>query len=131
MYRPKTSDIWPPRYGLGMWAWLFQRISGLVLALYLIGHIWVISFSIAGQGGIRFDSVLETLQKPYVLALELLLFWAVLYHGLNGLRVILIDFGLGIREQHILFWTAMAVALALLSWGIIEAWPYITGTPLI
>ena len=29
--------------GLGMWAWILFRISGLVLAVYLFVHIWVIS----------------------------------------------------------------------------------------
>jgi succinate dehydrogenase/fumarate reductase cytochrome b subunit len=37
---------------------------------------------------------------------------AVLYHALNGVRIILMDFGVGIKRHKIMFWIAMAVVVA-------------------
>ena len=128
MYRPRQSDLWPTRYGVGMWAWLLQRLSGIVIVIYLFFHIWVISTSL--QGGQAFDRVLGNLQNPFILALELLLFWAILYHTFNGFRVILFDLGYGVRQQKAVFWAVMAVAVLFLAAGIVVAWPFLTGKPL-
>ena len=37
---------------------------------------------------------------------------AVLYHALNGVRIILMDFGIGIQRHKVMFWSAMAVVVA-------------------
>src|SRR5674476_305912 len=78
--------------GIGMWAWILFRISGLVLAVYLFIHIWVISQGRAG-GADRLDSFFEFFDKPFLVFLDSVLVAAVLYHALNGVRVILMDFG--------------------------------------
>ena len=43
--------------------------------------------------------------------LDLALVVAVLYHALNGVRIILMDFGVGIHRHKIMFWSAMAVVV--------------------
>jgi succinate dehydrogenase / fumarate reductase cytochrome b subunit len=93
----------------GWWAWLLQRVTGLALVGYLFLHIAVISTGQAGADA--FDDVLKVLQTPVFVALDLLLLAAVLYHGLNGLRVVLLDLGIGIRRQAALFWTCLALTL--------------------
>ncbi len=37
--------------------------------------------------------------------------WAVLYHALNGVRIVLMDFGLGIKQHKVVFWIVMAIAV--------------------
>jgi succinate dehydrogenase / fumarate reductase cytochrome b subunit len=91
----------------GMWAWLLFRISGLVLAFYLGAHIIVISM---GQFD-KFDGLMEFFDKPVLVLLDLALVVAVLYHSLNGVRIILMDFGIGIRRHKVMFWSAMAVVV--------------------
>ncbi len=93
----------------GWWAWLLQRMTGLALMGYLFLHIAVISTGQAGAD--TFDDVLKVLQTPVFTALDLLLLAAVLYHGLNGLRVVLLDLGIGIRHQAALFWACLALTL--------------------
>ena len=95
--------------GVGMWAWILFRISGLVLAAYLFVHIWVISQGRAG-GADRLDSLFEFFDKPFLVFLDSVLVAAVLYHALNGVRVILMDFGVGIRQHKLIFWICMIVA---------------------
>jgi succinate dehydrogenase / fumarate reductase cytochrome b subunit len=100
-----------PRKGIGWWAWLLQRISGVALVIYLLAHIGVISTSLLGAGG--FDRLLRLLQSPPFVVMDLGLLGAVLYHGLNGLRVILFDLGIGIKAQGGLFWASLGLTLAL------------------
>lgn len=92
---------------IGWWAWLFQRVSGLALVGYLFLHIAVISTALGGAD--TFDSVLKMLQRPIFVVLDLGLVATVLYHSLNGLRVVLFDVGLGIRQQAALFWACVVV----------------------
>ncbi|HLA81476.1 MAG TPA: succinate dehydrogenase, cytochrome b556 subunit [Thermoleophilia bacterium] len=99
----------------GMWAWLLFRISGLILVFYLIAHIIVISF---GQWG-TLDQVMEMFESPVLTLADLALVVAVLYHALNGVRIILMDFGVGVKQHKIMFWSAMAVAVicfAIFAW---------------
>jgi succinate dehydrogenase / fumarate reductase cytochrome b subunit len=93
----------------GWWAWLLQRVTGVALVGYLFLHVALISTGQAGAD--TFDDVLKVLQTPVFVALDLLLLAAVLYHGLNGLRVVLLDLGIGIRRQAALFWACLALTL--------------------
>lgn len=100
--------------GIGMWAWVLFRISGLVLVLYLFAHIWVISQGRIG-GPERIDELFELFHHPVLVFLDLMLVAAVLYHALNGVRIVLMDFGIGIRQHKAVFWVCMAVAALALS----------------
>ena len=42
--------------------------------------------------------------------LDLLLVWAVLFHAMNGVRVVLMDMGVGIHRHKLVFWLCMAAA---------------------
>ncbi len=89
----------------GMWAWLLFRISGLILVFYLGAHIIVIS---TGQFD-QFNNLMKAFDHPVAVVLDLALVVAVLYHALNGVRIILMDFGIGVQRHKITFWSAMAV----------------------
>jgi succinate dehydrogenase / fumarate reductase cytochrome b subunit len=95
----------------GMWAWLLFRISGLILVFYLGAHIIVISTGRFGEGGETLNNLMKTFDHPVLVLLDLALVVAVLYHALNGVRIILMDFGVGIHRHKIIFWSAMAVAV--------------------
>ncbi len=93
----------------GWWAWLLQRVSGVLLVGYLFLHIAVISTSRSGEDG--FDSALRIVQHPVLAALDIALIAIVLYHAFNGVRVILFDLGIGIRQQAALFWSSVALTV--------------------
>jgi len=112
-----------------MWAWVLHRISGVVIALYGIAHLWVISNSRIREGA-GFDHIMEFFERPWLLAMELLLLWAVLYHTFNGFRILLFDLGIGIRVQKPLFWGLMALAVLIQAAGTYALLPYIVqGKP--
>jgi succinate dehydrogenase / fumarate reductase cytochrome b subunit len=95
----------------GMWAWLLFRISGLILVFYLGAHIIVISTGQFGADGETFNNLMKFFDHPVAVVLDLALVVAVLYHALNGVRIILMDFGVGIHRHKIIFWSAMAVVV--------------------
>jgi len=103
----------------GMWAWLLFRISGLLLVFYLGAHIIVISTAAWGSDGGTFDSIMKLFEQPIFVLLDLALVVAVLYHALNGVRIILMDLGVGIDRHKVVFWSAMAVVVicfAIFAW---------------
>ena len=95
----------------GWWAWFLQRLTGVALVGYLFLHILVISTVQAGQDA--FDSVLIVLQKPFFVVLDLFLIAAVVYHALNGVRVLLFDLGIGLKQQAGLFWVCIVLTTIL------------------
>jgi succinate dehydrogenase / fumarate reductase, cytochrome b subunit len=109
--------------GIGMWAWVLFRISGLVLLAYLFVHIWVIS-----QGRTSAESLnnlFTTFDKPFLVFLDFVLVAAVLYHALNGVRIVLMDLGIGIRQHKAVFWICMVVAAGILWAFAYKTIPYI------
>ena len=57
-----------------------------------------------------------------MVALDFLLVFVVIYHAMNGLRVVLFDVGLGIRRQKAVFWVTMAIAAVLTVVGLYFIW---------
>jgi succinate dehydrogenase / fumarate reductase, cytochrome b subunit len=94
-----------------MWAWLLFRISGLVLVFYLGAHILVISTSQWSEAGKTLNDLMKTFDNPLMVLLDLALVVAVLYHALNGVRIILMDLGIGVQRHKVMFWSAMAVVV--------------------
>jgi succinate dehydrogenase / fumarate reductase cytochrome b subunit len=111
------SQVWTT---IGMWAWVLHRLTGLGLALYLFIHIVLMGLSLL-RGEEAFDAALSVLMgSRFFGLLETLLLAAVLYHGFNGIRILLFDMGLGIgvRAQKIIFWVFMGMAAILWLWSI-------------
>jgi succinate dehydrogenase / fumarate reductase cytochrome b subunit len=97
----------------GMWAWLLFRISGVLLVFYLGAHIIITSMGhFGGSGdGNTYNTLMTAFDHPVAVVLDLCLVAAVLYHALNGVRIILMDLGVGIHRHKIVFWACMAVAV--------------------
>ena len=95
--------------GIGMWAWILFRVSGLILVGYLFVHIWVISQGRA-VSPMRLDELFEMFEKPFLVFLDLMLVSAVLYHALNGVRIILMDLNVTIERHKAVFWVCMVAA---------------------
>ncbi|MEN9957409.1 MAG: hypothetical protein RIR46_1017, partial [Actinomycetota bacterium] len=61
-----------------------------------------------------YNAVINTYKTPVIGLAELGLVAAILFHGLNGIRVILIDFWRkGAKYQNLMFWVVIAIALAI------------------
>ena len=79
-------------------AWIFQVISGVLLAGLLGAHI--VTQHLVVKGGLRdYAQVLSYLSNPVVLAIESLFVIVLIWHAMLGLRAVLLDFGFGRRGQ--------------------------------
>lgn len=119
-----NREIYPGR-GLGVWAFWLHRLSGLAIIFYLLMHILVISTIVGGQE--NFNNAMTFLKSPIFVLLEMGLIGCITLHGLNGLRIVLFDLGIGIKRQKEIF-VGMAIAAAILT-GIafVVALPHIVG----
>ncbi len=122
--RNLNVPLWPANYRTGMWGYVLHRITGLVLVCYLLMHIMVISSAMVGGKG-AFDALLGLLQTPLFVVLDLGLIAAVVFHGLNGIRLVLFDLGYGVRSQKTLFWAVIAAAVVAMAAATIASLPHI------
>ncbi|MBI4334896.1 MAG: succinate dehydrogenase, cytochrome b556 subunit [Chloroflexi bacterium] len=124
----RYADLWPLHYKAGMWMWLLHRISGLFIISYGVIHLGeTLLASIPGAGPTWFDWFYrEVGLHPVVQVLDIILVASLLYHGLNGLRLTVMDFfGFGVRRHRRLFWLLMAAGGILWMIVIKETLPYI------
>jgi succinate dehydrogenase / fumarate reductase cytochrome b subunit len=91
----------------GTLAYIFHRITGIILAGYLFLHILTISSSTVSPKA--FDLKLATFNSPLFLALDVALLASASFHALNGLRIIFFDLGIGLKIQKISFILALVL----------------------
>lgn len=85
-----ASSVLRYRGGAGQWAWAIHRAAGLGVLAFLLLHIVDIFLATFGPG--VFDELLFIYKAWPFRILEVALLFGLLYHALNGLRIILADF---------------------------------------
>src|ERR1700752_4391286 len=97
----------------GMWSWVLHRITGATIFFFLLVH--VLDTAMVRVSPQTYNEVIETYKTPIVGLMEFGLVAAVLFHALNGIRVILIDFwSQGPKYQRLMFWIAGIVYLLIM-----------------
>jgi succinate dehydrogenase / fumarate reductase, cytochrome b subunit len=92
----------------GMWSWVLHRITGAAIFFFLFVH--VLDTALVRVSPQAYNEVVSTYKTPIVGLMELGLVAAVLYHALNGIRVILIDFWWqGTRYQRLMLWAVAII----------------------
>ncbi|GGT30696.1 succinate dehydrogenase, cytochrome b556 subunit [Streptomyces chromofuscus] len=90
-----------------------HRVTGVLIFFFLFVH--VLDTALVRVSPEAYDDVVATYKTPLVAVLEYGLVAAILFHALNGLRVIAVDFwSKGPRYQKQMFWTVMAVWVVLM-----------------
>jgi succinate dehydrogenase / fumarate reductase, cytochrome b subunit len=82
----------------GQWAYLVHRVAGLGVVLFLALHIFDIY--LLGFGPDVFNALLFLYKGPAARVIEVLLLFGLLFHGLNGLRIIVQDFFPALMRHH-------------------------------
>jgi len=93
----------------GQLAFIAHRLTGLVILLYLFIHLYALSNLL--NGGASYQQFLNTVESPPFVALDILLFLVIIYHGANGIRLIFNEFGVGTKRHKIFFWVMMALGV--------------------
>jgi len=76
--------------GVGQWAWLLHRLSGIGVLFFLVFHILDTALVLLGPD--LYNWIIGLYRHPLFGITEIGLFAAVLFHALNGLRIIAVDF---------------------------------------
>jgi succinate dehydrogenase / fumarate reductase cytochrome b subunit len=94
---------------VGFWAYVVMRLSALGLVLYLFLHLGILSQLAIGPAA--WDGFVATAKSPAFLLLDIVLIIGMLAHGLNGIRLSLIGFGIGVPRQKVMLWIGLALTI--------------------
>ena len=109
--RRRSEFSTPYRGREGQWSWIAHRVTGVGILLFLFAHI--VDTALVGWGPDAYNRVVSIYHHPIVQVMELGLVGAVIYHALNGLRIMVIDFWPSTADhQARLFWGTMLVFVA-------------------
>jgi succinate dehydrogenase / fumarate reductase, cytochrome b subunit len=92
------------RGGEGMLAWAFHRVSGVAVFAFILLH--VLDIWLVGAAPNLYNDVLALYGSPLGRVGETLVGAALLYHALNGLRIIVMDFWPATTVWHKQLWYA-------------------------
>jgi succinate dehydrogenase / fumarate reductase membrane anchor subunit len=88
------------RMGITFWPWFLQRVTGAALVVLLLTHFIFNHYLNITEvehhvlpGLVVFSNVADRFETPGYWVLSLLLLSFALFHGLNGIRNIAIDYG--------------------------------------
>ncbi len=98
----------PAKQGVGGWAFVLHRFTGIVLVLYLFLHLYVLSY--LARGPEVYGNIVSLMENPILVLLEVGLVAAIAYHGLNGLRLMLMALNIGVERQKEMFWVVFLIA---------------------
>jgi succinate dehydrogenase / fumarate reductase cytochrome b subunit len=97
-------------------AWVLHRVSGLAIVLYLVIHIWSIS-KLSDEA--TFDAEMRLYSHPIFKLGEIGVLAACVFHALNGMRILLVDFGNAARYHKQLFYAVLVLSVIVIAAGAI------------
>jgi succinate dehydrogenase / fumarate reductase membrane anchor subunit len=92
--------------------WILQRITAVLLVVFLGLHLWVSNFSTDWAVSLR-------------ALIDLTLLGLALFHGLNGVRAIILDFGLGSQGRRYLAVSLVMLGFVAFLFGVYGFWPLV------
>jgi len=108
-----------PVGGFELWTWVFMRISGLLLLVLAVGHTLIMHLPAGGADRINFGFVAVRWQSPFWRTWDWLLLSLALLHGINGLRVVVLDYVKRPGARFALTWFFTIVGVILFALGTI------------
>ena len=100
-------------------------VTGLALLSYIVINAMIMLLLTLGEE--KFNSVMSLMHSPYVLILEMFLLLSVLFHTLNGIRILFFDVGLWIEDQKDIAWTVIVFVIILFLIMFIPVFEQFTG----
>jgi succinate dehydrogenase / fumarate reductase cytochrome b subunit len=96
-----------------MWSWVAHRVTGVLVFFFLFAH--VLDTALVRVSPNDYDRVVDTYKHPLITLMEVGLVAAVLFHALNGIRVMLVDFWeKGVRLQRQMLYVELFVFVVLM-----------------
>jgi succinate dehydrogenase / fumarate reductase membrane anchor subunit len=114
--KPPGAGRERPVRGFELWTWLFMRISGIVLLFLAVGHVLIMHVVDTGVDRVDFAFIQLRWASLFWKTWDWLMLVLSLLHGVNGLRVIVLDYvrPAGVRLAINSFFTILGAALMVL-----------------
>ncbi len=107
------------RWFTGSLAYVLHRVTGLGLVFFIFFHILSVTKATSADPS-HYDLMIRRMQEPDFKLGEIALYGALLFHGLNGMRILLVDFVLvNTHRTKVLFWACCFLTVILLIAGAI------------
>lgn len=110
-------------FSAGMWAWILHKFTGWILIGYLFTHIAVLSTAIPASGAEEavinagddvYTTTLQTLESYAIVRIaEVGLLAVAVFHILNGVRLLMVDLGIGLEVQDRSFYASLIITGAI------------------
>jgi succinate dehydrogenase / fumarate reductase cytochrome b subunit len=102
-----------------------HRLTGIVLVIYLVMHLSYLTSIRIGRE--VYEYFTSTTLTPAFLIFDILLVLAGVYHGVNGLRLILHEFGLGYELRRPLLYLCYLLTLVLWLYASYQMYLFVMG----
>ncbi|HEX5936155.1 MAG TPA: succinate dehydrogenase hydrophobic membrane anchor subunit [Actinomycetota bacterium] len=114
--RPPGHGRDRPVRGFELWTWLFMRLSGIALLVLAVGHVLIMHVLDEGVDRVDFAFIQLRWASLFWKSWDWLMLVLALLHGVNGLRVIVLDYvrPAGVRLAINSFFTVLGAALMVL-----------------
>ncbi len=121
---PRRGTVYRGRSG--QWAFLTHRITGVLVFLFLLLHVVVVSLVARPD---LYDEVHELYVNVVLRLFEVGLLFALVFHALNGLRIVMLDFFPGAirNEKAVLAVLTVVTLLATAVGGYVIMKPFVEG----
>ena len=111
----------------GQWAFVAHRVSGFLVFFFLLLH--VVDVSLVNASPAAYDQISQLYGNVGLRLFEVGLLFALLFHALNGLRIVLIDFfpWAAPRQRQLLRGVVGLTVAAGVPGGAVILWPFVEG----
>jgi succinate dehydrogenase / fumarate reductase membrane anchor subunit len=89
-----------------LYGWVFMRVSGVLLVVLVLGHLFTNLMVGDGITAIDFAFVAGKWANPFWQVYALVMLWLAMLHGTNGLRTIINDYA---ERDQTRFWLKAAL----------------------
>ena len=103
----------------------FHRLTGIILVLYLIMHLSYLTSLTFGRE--VYEAFIATTVTPTFLVFDILLVLVGVYHGVNGLRLILHEFGLAYDARRPILYLSYVIAFILWVYASYKLYVFVMG----
>jgi succinate dehydrogenase / fumarate reductase cytochrome b subunit len=107
-----------------MWPWLGQRVTAVLVLVTISVHLVLTHYVAIGQ--LSFENIGDRLGAWAVLVNDVVLLAAVVFHALNGVRMVALDYAFaGAGSRHVLSVALWAVGVAAVAFGMWTLWIWV------
>ena len=109
----------------GMWPWLGQRVTAALVLVTVMVHLVLTHYIAIGE--LSYDNIADRLAGGTVLVIDLVLLVAAVFHALNGVRMVVLDWGLGAKSTRRVFDLVLwLVGITVIVYGTWALWVWVS-----